>query len=612
MGNTKFTYAPGLPGIGFKGNSGLDGSTGFSLYFTNLNGVDDHITIKNKILGNTILWSTTSLPNNRKYQTGDTFVDKQGRVYQIMLDSTYPDRYIYTGSYLNTSNLFVFLDGLTNDVGALRYYNQYIGNTYAIDSVFSNNSIDYTANPVTIYGIKPLNFAKIDYSDIAPQSKKYNPFTVFTSGVNANNSIALVRDTVNNVFRLGNLDADGSIRNVNLTFDVNNLIVNRDKTNPFSTNTTIGNVLSNRELAINNLVDSVFSANASSFTWLVGTTITDASIYWNLTDITGTNNMATITADLYLHQEFSIANNTYNFSANLIDLSTMVFHGIDVSGMVKISGLTSGKTYSSYIRVYQNGWQRETTRLKIYPGIAAQLDISVGLFTGAGGGMGGVVGANFDATNASIGETGGILNIDISSNVTCNITLDSPWPWAHVVKSSNINTLTKLWDTLPHDSSIALDAFATTDAYRNVWLTVAGGTLSRTICITQNGPQSPKETMSLTTAWAGASSPTPIGYNNYVYLFTETSPGNGDFSLYVDSWAPSGSPTTGGGTSPWIKLLPYANYKFYVGNIVVVVGGVSKTRTQSWSNGGVTGVYSNMFTISLGNPHTETVTFNAI
>lgn len=607
---SKFNFAPGIPGYGTVGKAGIDGSVGLGMYFTNLNGVDDHITIKNKILSNTILWSTTSLPNNRKYQTGDAFVDKQGRVYQIMLDTSYPDRFIYTGSYLNTSNLFVFLDGLSNDVGALRYYNQYIGNTYAIDSVFTNNAIDYTANPATIYGIKPVNFEKIEYSDIAPQSKGYNPFTVFTSGTNANNSIALVRDTVNNIFRLGNLDADGSIRNVDLTFDVNDLIVNRDKTNPFATNTAQGNILSNRELKINNLVDPVFNANASSFTWLVGTSITDASIYWNLQDITGTGNMASIVADLYLHQDFTISNNTYNFSATLIDLSTMVFHGIDVSGMVKISGLTSGKTYSSYVRVYQNGWQRDTNRIKIYPGLAVLLDVSTGMFVGAGSGLGGVVGSNFDATNASIGETGGILNLDISSNVTCNITTDYPYSWVHISKPNSINTLTKLWDTLPHDSSISLDAFSTQNATRIVNVTVTGGTASRSIQITQNGPQSPTEVVSLTTAWSGASSPPVIGYNNFVYLYTETSPGNNDFTQYVDSWAPTGSPTTGGGTSPKLWQLQYANYKFYVGNIVVVIGGVAAIRTQTWSNGGTTGVYSNAFTVSQGNGHTETVTFN--
>ena len=578
--NSNFQYAPGLPGYGTGGKNGIDGSTGLSMYFTNLNGVDDHITIKNKILSNTVLWSTTTLANNRKYQTGDTFVDKQGRVYEIRLSTLYPDRYISTGSYLNTSNLFAFLD-ITNDVGVLRYYNQYIGTRYAIDSVFSTAVIDYTSHPINIYGIKPVNFERIEFSDIAPQSKNYNPFTLFTSGgtgTDYTKSIALVRDNINNKFRLGNLDTDGSIRNVDLVFDVHDLIVNRDKTNYFTTLTETGNVLSNYEMKINNLVDPIFKRDVSSWKIIEGVN-SDVSICWNLLDITGTNNMASIAADLYIYQDIPITKSTFDMASTIINPSTMIFRDIDSSGAIELTGLAVGNTYHTYIKVIQNGWERETRRIEFDPTIS-QLDISLGFG----------LPQKLNATALTIYKDGSICDLDVSSNKTVNITTDVP-SWLHISKTSlsiiDVNSSTWL---VPHDSSIKIDAYTTPDSWRYGTVSVIGGALTKTISVSQSGPLSPTADVSVNADWSVHHAFDGDGFIGYATI--EKSDGAG-------GWIDTGfncvytTTLTDGPLAGSIFKLTYALgsstlYRINPQNILTYVEtDTLGTRTQDWTLEGV-------------------------
>ena len=598
--NSNFQYAPGLPGYGTQGINGTDGSLGFSMFFTNLSGVDNKSDIKTRILKEQILWSSDPsivLPNNRKYQTGDTFVDTLGRVYEINLSDS--DKFIFTGTYLNTSDIFVFFDKI-NDIGVLRYHNQYIGTTYAVDSVFSTMVTDYTQNPDTIYGIKPVNFERIEYSDISPELRGYNPFTLYTSGVYDSNSIALVRNTVDNTFRLGNTYPDKAIRNVNFVFDVSHLSVSKN----YIVNNAIasGEVLTDYEISIPNLKNPIF-INAPSFTYKNDIAATDVSIYWNLQDITGTNNTASVIADLHIHQDFTPSSNKwYNFANFETDTSVMVFHNIDLSGVIGITGLTTGKTYTTYIRVYQNGWQRETSRIKIYPGITTLLDIS----------LGSGLPQSLNATSITGATAGDTYYLDISSNVLCNITTDIPVSWLHFNHQTNISGTRANWSA-PHDVNMLLDAYTDTGAdSRTSVVSITGGNISKTFVITQVAPLYPG-TIDLTTSWAGISGSGITGYNNFIYLYKETPDLSGTYSQWA-SWAPNGSPDIA--TKNHIFNVPYGKYKLYTKDIFVIINSVAKTRTVSYS-GTITGgegispdFASVDFSISVGVNATIAVAFN--
>ena len=80
------SYAPGKPGFGSRGDDGSMGLPGLSIYFTDYNTTTEAATIRAAITNNNILWkglSSTPLPSNRVYATGDLFVDTEGKVYEI-------------------------------------------------------------------------------------------------------------------------------------------------------------------------------------------------------------------------------------------------------------------------------------------------------------------------------------------------------------------------------------------------------------------------------------------------------------------------------------------------------------------------------------------------
>lgn len=614
----KYKYSSGLPGWGTQGKGGIDGSTGLSMYFTNLDGVTDSLVLKNKIISNLSLWSTivTSLSDNRKYQTGDVFVDVHGKVFEIRLSTS--EKFTDTGTYISVSDIFSVYD-VDTDIGVTRYSNKYVGPYNIVDSIFSTTINEYTAFPVNIYGIKPINYGRIEYSDLIPESGKYNPFSLFTSGINNDNVIALVRDTVNNQFRLGNLDVNSSTRNVDLIFDVHELVVTKDPNNYFSGATQQGTVLTNYELKILNLVDPIFKADASSFKYELGAG-SDVSIHWNLYDIIGTNDITNINADLYITQDLAIsADMLYNFAAlgNKIDSSVFVFHNIDCNGVIGLQGLTVGKTYRSWIQIYENGWERQTKRLKIYPGVTPALDISIGEGEGGSGGVGNWINQTGLLVYSFTGD-GSVFNLDLDTNVDWTIT-KSLWSaigipnvetWITVTPVSGVATnRSGVWIGT-HDILIDVDTLAVEEAIRAVKLTITGGSVSKELTISQIGPPQPTNTVNVTTTWGGTHS-SGNGYYHYLYIYKETSPGSGLYAQYGSGWSVSGSATHADQNKIW--NVPYAKYKIYAYDIEVLVGSVGKTRTQSYSETiSGTAEPSNEFTIDTTHSATITITFNGI
>jgi hypothetical protein len=223
-----FVYAPGLPGYGTRGVDGSAGLTGVSTYFSAYDGNSDSVTIKSKIISNNELFSTSNkIPGYpiRTYQTGDLFIDKNARIFQI--DFAEANLYKDTGIFLNTSGFFSFGPVQSLAPGFERYSNSYDTQKYLIDIVYSDTVGDYTTRPTSIYDNAPLYFAQVKYIDqlLAPDFSNYYPFQVWTIGDSADdNAIALVRSQTDNLWRLGNYDA-GSVKDVSLSLDFKDIYI---------------------------------------------------------------------------------------------------------------------------------------------------------------------------------------------------------------------------------------------------------------------------------------------------------------------------------------------------------------------------------------------------
>ena len=220
----KFVYAPGLPGYGTKGVDGSAGLLGLATYFSAYDGNSDTVTIKSKIIANKELFSTDSLLPGypaRIYQTGDIFIDKNARVFQI--DFAESNLYADTGTFLNTSGFFTSGPVQSSSPGFERYSNTYDTEKVLIDMNYSNGVLEnYATYPQNIYKNAPEFFGRIDFvgSDVVVDLNGYYPFQVWTIG-NSNNSysIALSREENNNIWHFGNLDNTDTVRDVSLSLD---------------------------------------------------------------------------------------------------------------------------------------------------------------------------------------------------------------------------------------------------------------------------------------------------------------------------------------------------------------------------------------------------------
>jgi len=218
----KFVYGPGLPGYGTKGVDGSTGLLGLATYFSAYDGNSDSVTIKSKIIANKELFSTDDLLPGypaRTYQSGDIFIDKNARVFQI--DFATSNLYVDTGIFLNTSGFFTELGTQTLSPQFTRYSNAYLTEKFLIDVVYSNDVGDYTSYPTSIYDNTPNYFAQVKYVDqaLVTNFNGWYPFEIWTTGiVGSDDAIALVREEDNNSWHFGNADG-GVIKDVSLYLD---------------------------------------------------------------------------------------------------------------------------------------------------------------------------------------------------------------------------------------------------------------------------------------------------------------------------------------------------------------------------------------------------------
>lgn len=238
----KYQYAPGLPGYGTQGADGSNGMLGISTYFTDMDGTSDSLQLKSQIANDYILQlgSTTSLPGypSRTYQTGDIFIDKNGRAYEI--DLTTPNLYSASFARLNTSSIFV--EQFSTD-DALQTYERYSnsfssGSFFLVDNVYVSSPIaDYAQAPATIYGVKPKDFGQIKYVDSSiattiPGNQIFQPFVLWSNTINTDEpwgAIALVKqEDSSSHWRLGNIDLAGNPLDVSLSLDFKDIHLNGD------------------------------------------------------------------------------------------------------------------------------------------------------------------------------------------------------------------------------------------------------------------------------------------------------------------------------------------------------------------------------------------------
>ena len=413
----KFKYAPGMPGFGTKGTDGSIGSQGLAMYFTDLNPVTDINTINLRIQNNQVLWSGSSsvLPDSRVYVTGDLFFDSDGKAYEINAET---NTFTYKFASLNMGGFFVPL-GVNSDNGFQRYFNSNNSPKYLIDNIYTGlGAINYTESPATIYGITPENFARIEYSNVQKAGslgQVFNPFSVYSSGevggLDDQKSIAIVRDNSNNLFRIGNLDDNGILRNVNLIFDVSSLIHTKQPGNTFSLNTPVGSVLTNYEIAANTLFDPNFNISPSTFIGVMG--ISDASVAWNLADFT---NDPAVTGDLYFFESLGpFTGNTFRIDSS--SARPLLFSNVGNTGNIRIAGLSGNKAYGFYMKLSKNGWTRTSTTKYIYQG-----NISVSP-------------PNF--TQSSSDATSGLV-FNVTANFTWNASIyQNPDNFMHITSSTS-------------------------------------------------------------------------------------------------------------------------------------------------------------------------------
>lgn len=357
----KFKYAPGMPGFGTKGSDGSLGNQGLAMYFTDLDPVGGKGALETKISNNQVLWfdSINPLPDDRKYITGDLFFDSDGKAYEINAET---DTFSSIGGNLNMGGFFIPLE-IKADNGFQRFFNSNSSPKYIIDNIYTDaGTINYTESPVTIYNINPRNFARIEYSNVV-LNQKYNPFTVYSGDSSAElpsnqKSIAIVRDISLNLFRIGNLDDAGNLRNVNLIFDVSSLIHTKQPGNTFTGKTPPGSILTNYEIAANILFDPEFNSNPGIFS---ANRIDNYTIklVWYLSEFMNSYPKdPTIKGDLYFFENLNLNNSTFRIDSSAA--RPLIFSDIEPSGEIYINDISSTKSYGYYMKLSKNGWTRNS------------------------------------------------------------------------------------------------------------------------------------------------------------------------------------------------------------------------------------------------------------
>ena len=206
MDKKLFQYAPGLVGYGSKGKDGSIGNPGISFYFSTLDGLTNITTLTSKISLDQILSATGGqLPDGRHYQTGDVFLDVNGRVFEI--DLNLGNLYTDTGMFLNSSTIFQAGPIQEENPRFSRYTNLYESDRILVDSIYANNVANYTEKPNEIYDNPAINFGKINYidEDIIPNLNDKYLFNLWSTGITGDeNAIGLIREGNQNNWHFGN------------------------------------------------------------------------------------------------------------------------------------------------------------------------------------------------------------------------------------------------------------------------------------------------------------------------------------------------------------------------------------------------------------------------
>lgn len=344
-----FVYAPGMPGYGTKGADGSTGLKGVATYFSAYDGNSDSVTIKGKIIANKELFSTNNnLPGypTRTYQTGDIFIDKNARIFQI--DFNENNLYKDTGIYLNTSGFFTEGPTQFSSPGFSRYSNLYETEKFLIDTVYANTAQDYTQYPTTIYNNSPKYYAGVKYvgSDITPDvSDGIYPFSVWTIGsVSSKDSIALMRENTNNAWHFGNLDNAGVVRDVSLSLDFKDIYMP-------------GDLALNGDISIGGGLSTIGNINIGGNTKIVGDVSVNGTIYGTFLGTISTTSLdlsgfisvgtdASIDRNLYVDGSSRVYGNMYG-SKNLAITGKSTFTD-DVS--IKNQLWVTNEVYCTYVQ----------------------------------------------------------------------------------------------------------------------------------------------------------------------------------------------------------------------------------------------------------------------
>ena len=231
----EFQYAPGLPGYGTQGADGSDGLLGMGFYYSEYSGDTDTTTITSKISSNKILSSVDAYISgypDRVYQTGDIFIDVNGKAFTIDISGAYADLYYDTGTRLNTSTIFI--EGADTDHTPIytRYSNAFTSDKFLLDTVYAadgpNNYALAPASTDGLYGIGAKDFARINYVDnsVGQNDTFYEPFVIYTNTNDTGTpekSIGLVKEYNVDNWRFGNNTNAGVLRDVSLIFDFANI-----------------------------------------------------------------------------------------------------------------------------------------------------------------------------------------------------------------------------------------------------------------------------------------------------------------------------------------------------------------------------------------------------
>ena len=372
--NSKFKYAAGLPGYGLNGNDGSTGLSGFSLFPSDMEIVQDVVNtdIANKLTNNQSLMFASNdyimgYPA-RKYQTGDLLIDNKSNVYVIDFNETgrnyQPDPIMRLGAE----------DFLTASVGTsignisyTRYANippDSKGIRKLIDNVLGGNTNYYSTSD--IYGVLPKNFAQINSVNLPTgYGYDYHPYLLFNAPQKSQeNAIAIVRDiSAEGLWRFGNLDkASGYPRNTSITFDFARMMKN--------VNNKTYDMLTKYEMDASMLFSTSFDTAVDGFTFSQdGSTV---SVSWNNKKILAVSNDDAVNANLVVFPIKTYNGQTFTHdvqSGSLYDVTNKDLSNsqhiikINSTGSMLLTGLDPNVQYGAYIEYSMNGWVRRTKNI---------------------------------------------------------------------------------------------------------------------------------------------------------------------------------------------------------------------------------------------------------